>query len=255
MTSMILGILGAGHLASYTVAGLRNSGDKRKILLSPRNSQTAKQLSKTFDCQVAPNNQDVVEQSDIILLAVRPHQLDDLLEDLNFKPSTLVVSAIAGISINELKTYANLKGLTIVRTLLNVSAEVNVGPVPVYPNVSKANQLLERLGTLISFKDERAFDIAVVHGCMHGWVYFWLDEMVRWTTSQGLGQEQAEMMIKQTVQGAIDLSNHNPASLDEIGSSIATEGTYTASGLNQLNSGNALKAWSESMQTVLEKLT
>ena len=255
MTSTTLGILGTGHLASYTVAGLRNSSDTRKILLSPRNSQIAQKLSKKYRCQVADSNQQVVEQSTIILLAVRPHQLDGLLKDLHFEPSTLIISAIAGVSIDQLKSYSNLKNLKVVRTLLNVSAEVNVGPVPVYPDIPQASQLLGNLGTLIAFDQEKAFDIAVVHGCMHGWVYFWLDEMVNWTTAQGLDSAQAEKMIKQTVQGAIDLSNHKNASLNEIGSSIATEGTYTAAGLEKLNTGSAIKAWSGSMQSVMEELS
>ena len=254
MASTTLGILGTGHLASYTVAGLRNNSDTRKIVLSPRNCEIAQQLSKNHQCEIADTNQHVVEQSNIVLLAVRPHQLDDLLEGLNFESSTVIISAIAGISIQQLKSYANLKNLTIVRTLLNVSAEVNVGPVPVFPDHPQAKLLLSNLGTLIAFEDETAFDIAVVHGCMHGWIYFWLDEMVSWTNEQGLDRNQAEVMIKQTVQGAIDLSNHKKQSLKQIGQSIATEGTYTLSGLKNLNKNDATKAWSTSMQFVLNKL-
>ena len=75
-----LGILGTGHLASYTVAGLRNNSDNRKIIVSPRNSNTARALAESYHCEIAASNQDVVDRSACILLSVRPHQLDDLLE-------------------------------------------------------------------------------------------------------------------------------------------------------------------------------
>ena len=254
MTINTLGILGTGHLASYTVAGLRNKHDKLNIILSPRNHVTAKSLAENHRCDIANNNQDVINRSDCILLAVRPHQLDDLLDGLIFKPSMLIISAMAGVSIDQLISYSNLKNTILVRTLINASAEVNVGPVPVFPDNRQSSQLLANLGTLITFEDESAFDIAIVHGCMHGWVYFWLDEMVNWTIKQGLKPGQAEDMIKQTVIGAIDLSDSKNASLKQIGSSIATEGTYTLSGLQTLNNSNALTAWSRSMQSVLEKL-
>ena len=125
-----------------------------------------------------------------------------------------------------------------------MSAEVNKGPVPLYPDHPDAGWILAKLGTLITFENEAAFDIAIVHGCMHGWLYFWLDEMVDWTMKQGFEREQAEIMIKQTVQGAIDLSDYKQATLNQIGSSIATDGTFTLSGLQQLNDAGALKAWS-----------
>lgn len=254
MTIKTLGILGTGHLASYTVAGLRNKSDSLKILLSPRNHATAKSLEKNYRCEIAKNNQEVINLSDCVLLSVRPHQLDQLLDGLNFPPCKLVISAMAGVSIAQLEAYSNLSHSKIVRTLVNVSAEVNKGPVPLFPDNTDAGELLGRLGTLISFEDEAAFDIAIVHGCMHGWLYFWLDEMVSWTMKQGLDREQAENMIKQTVQGAIDLSDDKQATLNEIGVSIATEGTYTLAGLQQLQDSGALKAWSNSMQTVLGKL-
>jgi len=254
MTTTTIGILGTGHLASYTVAGLRNKSGSINIILSPRNSTIAKGLAENYNCEIATSNQQVVDRSNYILLAVRPHQLDDLLEGLTFQSSALIISAIAGISIDQLKSYSNLKNSNIVRTLINVSAEVNVGPVPLFPDNRQAGQLLANLGTLIVFDDESAFEIAIVHGCMHGWIYFWLDEMVTWTIQQGLNPEQAEKMIKQTVQGALDLSDQKNLTLKEIGSSIATTGTYTLSGLQELNSGHSIKAWSNSMQSVLKKL-
>lgn len=249
-----LGVLGTGHLASYTVAGLRNNDDRMTIVLSPRNLAIAKSLAEEYSCEIAADNQEVADRSDHILLAVRPHQLDSLLRGLKFQANTLIISAMAGVSIAQLKSYSNLKQSTIVRTLLNVSAEVNVGPVPLYPDNRQASRLLANLGTLITFDDESSFDVAVVHGCMHGWLYFWLDEMVSWTIDQGLNPEQAETMIKQNVLGAIALSDRKTDSLEEIGSSIATSGTYTLDGLERLNCGKSISAWSQAMQHVLDRL-
>ena len=73
MTSK-LGFIGAGHLASYTIAGLRRAGDQRDIILSPRNAEKAQQLSSQYDCRVAASNQAVVDAADIVILAVRPPQ-------------------------------------------------------------------------------------------------------------------------------------------------------------------------------------
>ena len=254
MTKPSLGILGTGHLASYTVAGLRNADDQRSIFLSPRNAFIAKELAEKYNCKIAKNNQTVIDDAQIILLAVRPHEIDNLLCSLNFKSDQLIISAMAGITIEQLNAYPNLNGNTIVRTLPSVSAEVNSGPVPLFPDNGLAHDLLENLGMIIVLDNESSFDIATVHACTHGWVYFWLDEMVKWTVDQGIDPQQAQTMIKQTVQGAIDFSNNQQDSLDEIGNSIATPGTYTLAGLENLQSSHALENWKSSMQLVFDKL-
>ena len=103
-----LGILGIGHLATYTVTGLRHSGDTRRIILSPRNVENAQHLASNFDCEVAQSNQAVIDQADMILLAVRPFQLDDLLADLHFLKHKIVISAVAGVSLTQLNAKAVL---------------------------------------------------------------------------------------------------------------------------------------------------
>ncbi len=101
MVTTPLGILGTGHLASYTVAGLRNNAGNIDIILSPRNRTVARNLAKKYDCEIASSNQDVIDRSNYILLAVRPHQLGDLLDGLVFESAELVISAIAGMSIKQ----------------------------------------------------------------------------------------------------------------------------------------------------------
>jgi len=254
MENSSLGILGTGHLASYTVAGLRNAGDDRNVFVSPRNREVAKALSEKHDCTIAADNQSVINQSEIVLLSVRPHQLSDLLTGLKFNTDQLIISAIAGVTIEQLKTYPQLSSNTIVRTLPSVSAEVNSGSVPLFPDDNNAHKLLKSLGTIIILENESSFDIATVHACTHGWVYFWLDEMIKWTIDQGINPHQAQIMIKQTVQGAIDFSNHQQDSLDGIGNSIATSGTYTLAGLEKLRCNHSLEDWATAMQLVLDKL-
>ena len=254
MNLKTLGILGTGHLASYTVAGLRNCQDTRPIVLSPRNAGVANKLANEFQCQVAQSNQQVVDQAQIVLLAVRPHHCCALLDELTFKTGQLVISAIAGITIQQLQAHPSLNNQTIVRTLPIVSAEVNCGPVPVFPDNKDVKQLLNGLGDVIILDDETQFDIATVHACMHGWIYFWLDEMINWTCDKGIARPQAENMVKQSIVGALRISDHSALSLDEIGKQIATPGTYTLSGLEQLRHSQALNYWPEAMESVLKKL-
>lgn len=253
MKTASLGILGVGHLASYTVTGLRRSGDNRPITLSPRNAETAQKLAKSFQCNIAENNQTVVNHSDIILLSVRPGQLEPLLNDLKFKPEQLVISTIAGVTLQQLKQYPALKETTLIRTLISASAEVGAGAIPLYPANPTAENLLSGGGNVVLLESEALFDVALAHGCLHGWSYFLIQELIDWSIHQGMNPETARSMVVHSISSAIDLAESHPAeNYGDIGKTIATPGTFTLRGINQIKANHGIQAWRDAMDSVCE---
>ncbi|WP_107850383.1 NAD(P)-binding domain-containing protein [Oceanimonas marisflavi] len=251
MTIPILGILGVGHLATYTVTGLRNGGDQRRIILSPRNAAAASRLAGQCRCEVAGSNQEVVEGSDIILLAVRPKSLSELLQDLTFKPGQLVMSAMAGVSLQQLRQHPALQATTLVRVLPPASVEVGAGPVPLFPANAAAEALFGAMGKVIVLESEALFDVALAHGCLHGWSYFLVQQLIDWSVAQGMSQHAARQMVVHSITSAMALAESRPE-LDygDIGNSIATPGTFTLKGLEHIKANNGLQAWCDAMDAV-----
>ncbi len=249
---MRLGILGVGHLASYTVAGLRQGGDRRPIVLGPRNATVAAELAQAHGCTVAASNQAVVAQSDALLLAVRPQQCESLLKGLVFKPGQLVISVMAGVSLSQLSAMADFSTVKLVRSLPIQCAAVGVGPVPIFPANEDAQSLLGQLGTVVVLAAEEQFEVASAIGCMHGWVYPWLQAMADWGQEQGLDSAVAHQLTSAAVLGATAYARAQGGDkVRAIGEGIATEGTYTRAGLDVLEKNGALQAWTDAMQTVM----
>ena len=161
-----LGILGVGHLASYTVAALRRAGDKRRIVLSPRNQERAKLLQSSYGCDIAVNNQAVIDKCKVVLLAVRPDQLKNLAAEIVPTSDHLLISCIAGISLKRLQTL--LPSTTVVRTQPLASVEVGEGVVPLFPQNSTAQAILDPIGKLMVFDSEADYDLAGVAAVMNG---------------------------------------------------------------------------------------
>ncbi|SEG67575.1 NAD(P)-binding domain-containing protein [Marinobacterium lutimaris] len=248
-----LGILGVGHLASYVVAGLRNAGDKRHILLSPRGKETAERLQVQHDCEIVTDNQTLVDRCDTLLIAVRPAQLESLLKPLNFRPNQLLISCAAGVSLAQLKPRT--APALVVRTLPLACAEFGVGAVPLYPCNDSASSLLSKLGELIVFEDEAKFELASTAACMNGWIYDFLDQLSGWFANQGLSPEQARALVTQQVSGATALASARPEiTLSEISTSIATEGTFTKTGLDLLREKKAMEPWKEACEVIQKAL-
>lgn len=248
---LVMGILGAGHLASYVVEGLRHGGDQRRIVLSPRNAKVAADLAQRHGCEVASSNQAVVDAADVVVLAVRPAQHQTLLAGLYFVPGQLVVSVMAGVSLAQLAAQANLNEATLVRTLPVQSAAVGAGPLPVFPAHECVQELLSALGTVVVLSSEEQFEAAAAIGCMHGWVYPWLQSMADWGETQGLDARVAHELTLAAVSGALAYSAaQGSGSMKAIGEGIAGEGTYTLAGLKVLQQGQGLDAWSDALQSV-----
>ena len=249
-----LGILGTGHLATYTVTGLRRSGDQRPILVSPRNADRARILANQFDCKIAQDNQTVIDQSDIILLAVRPWQLDDLLTELQFSADNIVVSAIAGLNLAQLRGKAHFpQRLGLILPV--VAAENAKGYVPIYPAYPELVELASSLGECISFEQEKQFEEAAAMACLHGWLYRFFDEQTNWLIERGIAADKARKLVLHNTVGAAHYALGRPdQGLQELTLEIARDGTYTKMGLDQLEANSAFSRWSDALDLVKSKL-
>ena len=84
---MILGFLGTGRISSSVIEGIFKSKLKiKKIYISPRNKTIAKKLNKRFKkVTISKNNQQLIDKSDWVFLAVTPKVGDKILKKLNFE--------------------------------------------------------------------------------------------------------------------------------------------------------------------------
>ena len=249
-----LGIIGVGHLASYFIAGLRHVNDHRRIVLSPRNAQIATTLARRYDCEVLEDNQAVADQSEILLLATRPEHCLIALQALTLHPSQLLLSVVAGVSINDLKRYAG--PATIARCLPLVTVEVGAGATPLFPNNLVARELLETIATVVAVEDEKTFELAGVASCTSGWVFQMIAELQIWLQHAGMPPQQARIIAIETFHGAAQLAREKP-DLDpqQQADTIGCDGTYTKHFIDQFRMAQGFKALHISGNSLLEQLT
>ncbi|WP_339487705.1 pyrroline-5-carboxylate reductase family protein [Pseudomonas sp. EL_65y_Pfl2_R95] len=245
-----LGILGVGELTEKVVRGLRHAGYCGAIKLSPRNHHRAIALRDHFDCEVMPDNQAVVDHSALVILGIRPDDVAQLVQKVTIGPDKTLVSLVAGMNVNTLAQH--FPNTTLVRAMLSYAAEINSTTVVTYPPNIRAQQLLSPLGTSILLEDENAFELATVAACMNGWFYFWLEGLQQWFTDNGMPAEQARQLVLSNMQDCLASARQKPGfSLEAIGQTIASPGTFTAKGLDVLQSQNADAPWSAACDAVL----
>lgn len=250
-----LGILGVGDLSEKMVRGLVHGGQLAgsAIYVSPRNGKKATALAQKYGCVLQSSNQAVADVADVLLVCVRPAQLEELANEVVLRAGQPLISVVAGVTVNQL---AGLFGdRDISRVMLSYASEINQSTVAVFPAQSVAEQLLSTLGTLVRLNTERDFELATIGACMNGWVYFLIDEMQQWLARKGLPSEAARQLVLSSVADSAAYSRFRiETPIGELGVSIATPGTYTAKGLQVLLQRGGLDAWLAACETVFKQL-
>ena len=249
--SSSLGFIGTGHLASYTIAGLRQAGDQRQIILSPRNAEIAAQLAANYQCQVALSNQDLVDAADIVILAVRPAAVAEALSSITLRPGQLLLSVAAGVTCVELRAALGSQN-PIFRTSLISGAAYNTGPIPLYPVNTELVQLLSPLGEVVTCDTEQEFALALAPMCANGWIYTLVAALEQPMLEAGMPASKARKLVVQAILGTMaHVQNQPELDLQAVTESIATPGTFTKMGLDILQQEDAFAPWQSAIKALL----
>lgn len=94
---MRIGIIGTGTIASAVVRGIAGGG--HQITVSERSARHAQALANELDNVAVASNQEVIDQSDIILVALIAEAAPNILSDLSFRTNHQVISLMGGVSL------------------------------------------------------------------------------------------------------------------------------------------------------------
>ncbi|GAA1515501.1 NAD(P)-binding domain-containing protein [Brevibacterium permense] len=201
-----IGVIGVGEIASAMVEGLsggtattENGGAPEtglRFVLSPRNAERARHLADTIEtAEVAESNQEVVDRSDLIVLAVLPQQAAGALGALDIPAEKTLVSAVAGIPTDELSALLP-HDPDIVRIIPLPAVRERKGVTAMFPADGDVEALLDLLGGSVTAADETKFStLSAVTATMSAHFAF-LQTITAWLVDRGWDQADADHFIR-----------------------------------------------------------
>lgn len=252
--SPVLGIIGVGQLADFMVRGLRHGQWEGEILLSPRSAERAAALARTCHCTVAVSNQAAAERADIVMLAVRPPQVEEALASISLRPQQTLLSVAAGLPIAKLQARL-ASGQRIVRALPVSSAEFGASPTMMYPADAAVEALFQHTGQSIVLTRESDFEIGTPIGCAYTWFLDLYGTLAESCEQAGMGAQQARSLVYGMAEGAARVASHAAGrSARAIAAEIASEGSFTLLGLTHLREKGGLTAWHQACELLRQRL-
>ena len=193
---MILGFIGTGKISSSVIKGISNSKlSYKKIIISPRNYKLSKLLKKKYrKVTIAKNNQEIVNKSNWVFLAVTPSVGKKIIKELKFKSTQTVISFISTITLAELKKTIKVKA-KIVRAIPLPPISIKKGPVPICPPNKKVKAFFDKIGTTVEIKNEKlSINFWSISGMMAPF-YELLRVMTEWLIKRGVKRNNAQKYI------------------------------------------------------------
>ena len=194
---MILGFIGTGKITSSIIYGIFKSKLKLKIIyISSRNKNIAKKLEKKFKkVKIIEKNQEIINKSSTIVLALTPVVGEKILPKLIFSKNKNIISLISTINLNKLKKIT--KNKNIVRAIPLPPIEINKGPVVICPPNKNAKKLFKNLGTVIEIRNEKlSYKFWSVASIMAAF-YELLNVSSQWLTKKGINKNTANNYISE----------------------------------------------------------
>ena len=193
---MNLGFLGTGRIASSVIEGIFKSKLKiKKIYISPRNKIIAKKLSKRFKkVIISENNQQLIDKSSWVFLALTPKVGNKILKTLDFKKSKKVISFISTINLIQLRKIIG-KNIKIIRAIPLPPISIRKGPIPICPPDKQVKSFFNELGTSVEIKNENSsINFWATSGMMAPF-YELLKVLTDWLVKRGVKRNEAQKYI------------------------------------------------------------
>ena len=193
---MILGFIGIGKISSSVIDGITKSDIKyKKIIISPRNNVNSKLIKKKYKkIIIGKNNQDVINNSDWVFLALTPKIGEKIIKDLKFKSQQTIISFISTITLSKLKNSINVKA-KIIRAIPLPPISLKKGPVPIFPPDKKVKKFFDKLGTTVEIKSEKlSINFWSTSGIMAPF-YELLRSMSNWLIKRGVKRDKAQKYV------------------------------------------------------------
>jgi pyrroline-5-carboxylate reductase len=238
---MKITIIGGGNIALAIISAITRSGltDLKNITISEPIENRRTYLAREFGVTTTTNNTISIRNAEIVILAIKPQILPEVIADLNGKLNRdqLVISVVAGKKIENL-----VEGLThnrVIRAMPNTPAQIGKG-MTVWKatkevstdQLSQVSTILQAMGQELQVHDETVLDMATaISGSGPAYVFLFIESIIEAAQELGLTQEKANELVFQTVIGSSEFAQHSKSNLAELRRSVTSPGGTTASAL------------------------
>ena len=263
MKTRRLGFLGAGNMASALIQGLLH-GDvlpATRILASDVKIERLEQLAAEHGIRTTMDNHQLLRESDVVVLAVKPQVIDRVLTEIggDVRADQLLVSVAAGVPVEALESRLP-PGSRVVRAMPNTPATVQAGATAIAGGANAsaddlrvAREMFEAVGRVVVVEEALLDAVTGLSGSGPAYVMLIIEALADGGVKVGLHRDTALLLAAQTVFGSAKLlleTGEHPGRLKDM---VTSPGGTAIAGLHTLESGALRKTLIDAVECATER--
>jgi pyrroline-5-carboxylate reductase len=240
-----VGFVGGGNMAEALIAALL----KKKVYKAAQigvyepEPEKRKKLAKKYKIAVFDSNKKLASASSTLLLAVKPQQMSEVLEEiaLSLKKEALLISIAAGLDTDYF--FKRLpKKTRLIRVMPNVCAMIGEGATAIFSSSSSqpkdralAMKIFSAAGKAVFVSSEEMLDVVTaLSGSGPAFIFLFIEALIEAGEKLGLPEAVAKPLILQTFFGGAKMAETTQESIPDLIGKVTSKGGTTAAGLKIL---------------------
>ena len=216
MTTKIT-FIGAGNMASSLAGGIIAKGyDPLHITLTDVNDAQLAQARSSLQVNTSRDNLSACQKADVIVLAVKPQVMGDVIAPLKAIVSLrkpLIISIAAGITLGRLEGWLGADA-AVVRCMPNTPALVEAGATGLFANANvspsqreQARAIMASVGLALWVENEDQIDaVTALSGSGPAYYFLVMEAMIAAGKAMGLTEQVARQLTLQTALGSAQMA-------------------------------------------------
>lgn len=265
-----LAVLGAGKIGGILLRAFLEQKlvQPKHVRATVRHAEKARALARQLKIQVSTDNRAAVRGADIVLLAVKPQAVREVLEEIKseMKPGMLIVSVVASVTTQLMERQLGLE-VPVVRAMPNTPCAIGCGMTGLAKGLHAkkehleiAQAMFEAVGRVVVVDEKQIDAVTGLSASGTAFIYILLESLAEGGVKVGLPRDISTLLAAQTMMGAarmvLDTGDH-PALLKD---AVTTPAGSTMDGILELEDGKVrvtlikavMKATQRAKELILE---
>jgi pyrroline-5-carboxylate reductase len=259
-----IGIIGVGTIGGTLVEALIKNEvvSGGMIIGSTAHEDSAREVSEKYGIETTTDNTRVVEEAEIVVLAVEPQMIEKVLDGAgsSFNSDHLVISVAAGITTEFIESKMNDQ-VPVVRSMPNTAITVNEGATVLVAgthagddDLELAKEIFSPVGLVEVLSEEQLMDaITGFSGSGPAYGYLIIESLIEAGVRVGLPRDRATKLAAQSLLGAAKMvleTDEHPAKLKDM---VTTPAGVTVDAVMKLEEGGVRVAFFKAIEEATEK--
>ena len=232
---MKIGIIGCGNMGQALLRGIIATGftTRRSIFCCDKDTKKVNSLGSRFKVNITGSNSELIKKSDVVILAVKPQDIDTVIQDMPSKmKGKLLISICAGISTRNLQK--RLGKVSVIRVMPNMPAQIlqgisaiSLGKYATRKDKTVAASIFSCIGEIAEVEERLMDAVTAISGSGPAYFFYLVERLTEAAKKLGISSPLAQRLVIKTALGSAMLMNQPEQKLQDLRKRVTSKGGAT----------------------------